>query len=235
MSASADHKLDQLLYHTGRRVTAGAPMFNYRPFITGPSLLQIKQLSYQHCGPVDFAVAAGQCAGIFGESGSGKSLLLRAIADLDEHTGDVVLDDTGVADTAAPRWRQQVALLPADSQWWFDSVGEHFEKLDQQALAAMGFEAGVADWQVSRLSSGEKQRLALLRLLQNEPRVLLLDEPTANLDAENTRVFERFITDYIERHHACAIWVSHDVQQLQRVCDTLYEMKQGQLVKQSCS
>jgi len=182
---------------------------------------------------MDLLIEDGQCQGVFGESGCGKSLMLRAIADLDRHQGRVLLDDKPASEIPAPQWRRQVCLLPADSEWWFDFVGEHFEHLDQQAAALLGFKKDVNDWQVSRLSSGEKQRLALLRVLQNRPRVLLLDEPTANLDRDNTRLFETMVADYISSNKACALWVSHDLQQLQRVCDAVYELKQGQLEKRS--
>lgn len=194
-------------------------------------MLTLQQLSYSHCGPIDLLVSDGACVGIYGESGCGKSLMLRAIADLDEHQGRVLLDQLPAEQVDAPHWRQQVALLSAESQWWFDSVGEHFQRLDEQAAGLLGFRSEVADWQVSRLSSGEKQRLALLRLLQHEPRVLLLDEPTANLDRDNTRMVENMVSEYIHRHKACALWVSHDVQQLERVCDEIYQLRQGRLVK----
>ena len=195
-------------------------------------MLNIEQLSYQHCGPINLTIDNAQCVAVFGESGCGKSLMLRAIADLDAHQGTVALDAIPSQQMPASDWRKQVALLPAESQWWFDSVGEHFKTIDQASFTRLGFSAEVASWQVSRLSSGEKQRLALLRLLQNNPRVLLLDEPTANLDRENTRLFEDFVAEYLKQNNACAIWVSHDAQQLQRVTDELYELTEGRLVKQ---
>ena len=193
-------------------------------------MLTIKQLHYRHCGPVDLEIENGACIGVYGDSGSGKSLLLRTVADLDEHNGDVLLDNENCQDIAAPDWRRQVALLPAESQWWFDTVGEHFIGEDCD-LASLGFKDEAMHWQVSRLSTGEKQRLALLRLLQNKPRVLLLDEPTANLDQQNARLFEQQIAKYLQQHNACAIWVSHDIQQLERVADDVYRMQQGQLVR----
>ncbi|MDX1335484.1 MAG: ATP-binding cassette domain-containing protein, partial [Gammaproteobacteria bacterium] len=70
---------------------------------------------------------------------------------------------------------------------------------------------------VSRLSSGERQRLALLRMLENSPRVLLLDEPTANLDRENTLLVENMIARYVQDHEAAAVWVSHDAEQQERL------------------
>ena len=198
------------------------------------SLFQINALHYQHCGPINLTVAADSCIGICGKSGSGKSLLLRALADLDQHEGEVALDGVNCSTVPACQWRKQIGLLPADSQWWFDTVGEHFTHVDQDLLKRLGFSDDVMQWQVSRISTGEKQRLALLRLLQNKPAVLLLDEPTANLDAANEKAFEKIVADYIRQHHACAIWVSHDLEQLKRVSSTQFQMANGQLQENAC-
>ncbi len=198
------------------------------------SHLQINALHYQHCGPINLVVEADTCIGIHGKSGSGKSLMLRALADLDQHEGEIILDDAPCLSMPACQWRKQVALLPPDSQWWFDTVGEHFTQVDHESLQRFGFGDEVLQWQVSRLSTGEKQRLALLRILQNQPKVLLLDEPTANLDAANEKVFEQMVREYIEQHHACAVWVSHDMDQLNRVCNARYEIVKGQLQESAC-
>ena len=68
------------------------------------SLLIVEKLLYQHIGPIDFNVSAGQCVGLTGESGCGKTLLLRALADLDEHKGDVYLNGRRCIDIDAPEW-----------------------------------------------------------------------------------------------------------------------------------
>lgn len=194
--------------------------------------LAVNNLYYHHCGPMSFEINAGDCIAVSGASGSGKSLLLRALADLDEHRGEVALDNVTMAECEAPEWRTKIALLPAESQWWFDTLGEHFSEIDNQLLQQFGFPDDVMGWSVSRMSSGEKQRLALLRLLLNEPEVLLLDEPTANLDEKNTLLFENVVKDYLQQHSACAIWVSHDERQLDRMCDRQYMIEKGQLSRQ---
>jgi len=193
-------------------------------------LLSIENLKFFHCGPLNISLEPGQCVGVSGESGCGKSLLLRAIADLDEHEGQLLLDNVSADSMPANEWRRQVALLPAESQWWFDTVGEHFSDLDESLLNQFGFSGDVNDWSIRRMSSGEKQRLALLRLLLNQPRVLLLDEPTANLDKRNTLIFEQLIAEYLKQHQASAFWVSHDHGQLDRVADVQFELKDGLLV-----
>ena len=134
--------------------------------------LSLHQLRTRHVGPIDLDIAAGECVCIRGASGSGKSLLLRAIADLDPHAGAAVLDGRACASMPGPAWRRQVALVMAEGQWWADSVGEHFPGGCTPAwLDRLGLPADALGWQVARCSTGERQRLALLRtLMPAQPR-----------------------------------------------------------------
>lgn len=179
--------------------------------------------------PIDLEVQAGECVTLTGPSGSGKTLLLRAIADLDPHQGEAQFNGTTQTQTAPPKWRQAVGLLPSESHWWADQVGDHFPNIDTALLKSLGFDRECLEWQVSRLSSGERQRLGLARLLANQPRVLLLDEPTANLDSANGRQVEQIIRDYQQRHQAAVLWVSHDSSQQQRVGSRHFHIQQGRL------
>lgn len=195
--------------------------------------LSVRHLAFEGGGPFDLALRAGECIGLSGASGSGKTRLLRCIADLDTHRGQVWLDGVARDDISPPAWRRQVALLPAESAWWFDDVGAHFPRAPAAArLAFLGFSGDVLGWLVDRLSSGEKQRLAVLRMLSVEPCVLLLDEPTANLDEENIARVESLIQAYLQESNAGAIWVSHDPRQLRRVAGRCYSIVQGRLVEQ---
>lgn len=164
------------------------------------------------------------CLGLTGPSGSGKSLLLRAIADLDPSGGTAQLDGAARDAMAAHIWRRRVGYLPADSAWWSDRVGDHFNDAHTYALEPLGFDDDVLNWSVARLSSGERQRLALSRLLSRTPDVLLLDEPTASLDADRTRSVESIVAGYTQAHAAPLIWVSHDAQQVQRIADRIEVM-----------
>jgi len=190
--------------------------------------LLVEDLKTHHLGPCSLTIAPGECVCLTGPSGSGKTLLLRAIADLDIHEGQVTLEDTDCNDMPAPQWRKNVSLVPAESQWWTDTVGQHFVTKDCPYLEELGFEQAVFDWQVSRLSTGEKQRLALARALMNLPRVLLLDEPTASLDQKNTRVVEHLVKNYCKEAGASVLWVSHDPDQASRVCDRQYLLSPSQ-------
>jgi len=193
------------------------------------TFFKANQLSFLHCGPIHFQLNETEIMGISGASGSGKSRLLRALADLDEHRGDIQLNELNQQKIAAHWWRKKVALLAAETSWWFDTVGEHFTDLNETDLMALGFTKDSLQWSVARLSSGEKQRLGLLRLLQNNPAVLLLDEPTANLDKHNTKIFENFVMQYLQKQPAGAIWVGHDTEQLQRICQKKYILENGEL------
>jgi len=195
------------------------------------SFFNIQALEYLDCGPINLQIEASEIIGLNGASGSGKSRLLRSLADLDEHTGSVYLNSIEQHSIKAHTWRAQVAMLSAETYWWLDTVAEHFKNFSIEQAKALGFVSDVSAWQVSRLSSGEKQRLGLLRLLENQPDVLLLDEPTANLDPENARLFETFVTDYVYTRPACAIWVSHDVEQLKRISQRQYKIQNGQLLR----
>lgn len=152
-----------------------------------------------------------------GPSGAGKSLLLRAVADLIPHEGEVYLGDQRCAHISPEQWRRDVGLLPAESQWWVDTVGEHFSQYDKTLFAALGFDESVMQWEVSRCSTGERQRLAMIRLLQQQPKALLLDEPTASVDTVNTEQIEKIIQAYQQKNQIPVVWVSHQSDQIKRV------------------
>lgn len=187
--------------------------------LSEPVALEASGLAIGALSGVAFSVPPGHVFALSGPSGSGKSRLLRALADLDPHDGRVTLGGVAQADVRAHAWRSAVMMVPADSQWWADSVGEHFPAGLPEGLAALGFGPEVMAWQVSRLSSGERQRLALLRALAHQPRALLLDEPTANLDPEATARVEAWLTGLARTHGWPVLWVAHDAAQIARVAD----------------
>lgn len=189
--------------------------------------LRVDHLGIHDIGPVSFDIDKGACVGLSGPSGSGKTLLLRAIADMEPHQGAVYLDGMNQAQVPAPAWRRQVALLPTESMWWFDTVGQHFSQVDSQLFDRLGLDAHIQTSPVARLSSGERQRLSLLRLLANHPQILLLDEPTANLDPDNTARIEDLLRSYRERTGAAVLWVGHQRTQLQRVAERIVELAGG--------
>ncbi len=191
--------------------------------------IEAKDIQAAGLGPVSLSVESGTCTALSGPSGSGKTRLLRCLADLDSHQGDVSLDGKPRESFSPPQWRTQVGLLPAESFWWSERVLDHFPIEDKPALDSLDLTPSVLDQPVRQLSSGQRQRLALLRLLANQPGVLLLDEPTANLDLDNIMRVEALIADYRKRHRCCVIWVGHDGTQLERVADRTLTIINGRL------
>lgn len=193
------------------------------------SALRIEGLHGHGVDVPSLRVEAATCSTIFGPSGSGKTLLLRAIADLDEARGEIWLDDQPRSAMSGPQWRAKVMYLAAESAWWAGHVGKHAGEWDIDVLHMLAFGRDVLDWEVERLSSGERQRLALARALARTPRVLLLDEPTANLDQENTTRVETLLARWRETSGGCLLWVSHDPAQRARVANAAYRMRDGKL------
>ncbi|WP_232818234.1 ABC transporter ATP-binding protein [Zobellella maritima] len=197
-------------------------------------VLKLEQVSVGALTGISLTIAPGEIVCLSGSSGSGKSRLLRAIADLDVHGGEVWLGNMAQAAVKAHRWRGWVMLVPSESPWWAERVADHFaehQDLDRE-LAGLGLEPGVLGWQVGRLSSGEKQRLALLRACSYGPRALLLDEPTANLDPELTLNAEDWLARWARTQQLPVLWVSHDKAQIGRVADRHYHVQGSRLEHQ---
>ena len=190
-------------------------------------MLSIRGLRSAHGGPFDLDLSRGECASIVGPSGVGKSLFLRLVADLDPGTGSVTLD--GRSRDACPpmAWRGRVIYQAAEPAWWQPTVRPHFPGASIEAVRAalplLNLPASILDAEVVRLSTGERQRLALLRSLSREPVVLLLDEPTAALDGASALVTEVLLQARVS-DGLSILWVTHSTEQASRVSQTRYAM-----------
>lgn len=196
-------------------------------------MLSLHALQRLHVGPVSCEVAAGECVAIQGASGAGKSVLLRMVADLDPHAGDAALQGVAASRIAGPDWRAQVTYVAADSGWWSARVADHFPPgTDASTFGELGISPEAIDWPVARLSTGERQRLALLRAITPRTRVLLLDEPTSGLDASNVVRVEDLLRRLLARGLALVI-VTHDAAQAARLAHRRFELAGGRLVEQA--
>ena len=197
-----------------------------------PLPLVISNLRGPVVGPISLTVSTGTCAAITGPSGAGKSLFLRMIADLDPSEGDVRLGDLCRADIAAPAWRAKVMHLAAEAGWWAERVETHFApgaRTAAEALARrLALPDDVLDRVVRTLSTGERQRLALVRALVREPACLLLDEPTSALDPDALARVEAMLGEVMARG-TILVLVSHDAAQAARLGTQHYRLAAGRL------
>lgn len=178
-------------------------------------MLRVERLKLGVLPPLSFAVANGECLAVEGPSGSGKTRILRALADLDPCDAQIFLDGVERREMSGPDWRRQVRYAAAEPGWWSDTargsmpadiaVNPRFRLL----LAALGLGEELLDRPIGLLSTGERQRLSLVRALEDEPPVLLFDEPTGPLDAEASKLVEELIEHQL-RGGRCVLLASHD-------------------------
>ena len=188
-----------------------------------PSILKATALQFEHVGPFDLTASTGQCLAVTGPSGAGKSLLLRMIADLLPHRGSCRLDDRDCAAMGAPDWRRLVRYSGSEPGWWGRSIADHFRDLETMRPAAerLRLPPELFSAAPDRLSTGERQRFALLRAIEQRPRFLLLDEPTSALDHETTLGVEALIADLLGEDVG-VILVSHAADQVERLSDGIF-------------
>ncbi len=191
-------------------------------------MLKIRALARPGLEPVDLDLAAGEAVALLGPSGSGKTLLLRAIADLDPNDGSVGLDERDRNAMTAPQWRHQVTYLAAEPGWWSARPADHFADpaAARDLLPPLKLAPEMLDRPIAELSTGERQRIALARVLIQSPQVMLLDEPTSVLDQETTRAVEAVLRARLDAG-AALIFSTHDESLAKRLASRRLRMENG--------
>jgi sulfonate transport system ATP-binding protein len=175
---------------------------------------------------LDLDIAPGEFVALLGRSGSGKTTLLRVLADLDAPTS---------GDVEVPRPRtvvfQDPRLLPWKRTWENVALGLPAHGVRDRAVAALrevALDHRTEAWPLT-LSGGEAQRAALARALVREPRLLLLDEPFASLDAL-TRIRMHVLVEALWRRHGPAVLlVTHDVDEAIMLADRVLILADGRI------
>jgi ABC-type iron transport system FetAB ATPase subunit len=195
-------------------------------------LLAARGLGSSFGGPFDLDLALGECVCVLGKSGSGKSVFLRLVADMDAGLGTVTLKGKSRDDWTGPEWRQRVIYQAAEPAWWALTGAEHFRPEDREQMVilmrALGLDTALLAHPVEQLSTGERQRLALVRSLARNPEVLLLDEPTASLDQASTLAVEDLLASRMNAGLGIVI-VTHSREQAQRMGMRRFEMRDHRL------
>ena len=196
--------------------------------------------------PTDFTLNAADRVSITGTSGSGKSVFLRALALLDAPTsGQILWNGQPISNAQIPHYRCHISYLsqrPAliegtvedNLRFPFSLKTSRKRTFDLATVTTLLGHAGKAPDFLAKnaadLSGGESQVVSLIRTLQLNPEVLLLDEPTAALDPTSSREVEALIDAWFasDNTRAC-IWVSHDLEQAQRMSTRHLHMNAGVL------
>ncbi|WP_439407436.1 ATP-binding cassette domain-containing protein [Bradyrhizobium sp. DASA03076] len=196
-------------------------------------MLTVSGLKRLHIS-VSFDLQDGECVALQGPSGVGKTVLLRAIADLDPNEGTVRLDGALREQMPAPAWRKRVTYLATEPGWWSETVQEHFTAWNDALplVKCLGLPEDCGPWPVQRLSTGERQRLGLVRALMLRSRVLLLDEPTSALDTASTAAVESLIAARMA-DGTSVVWSTHDDAQARRVSSRIFAMRPGGHIEES--
>ena len=193
-----------------------------RRFVTGAETLEVLR-------DVSLSVPEGGTAAISGESGCGKSTLLGLIGGLDRPTAGSVcvggreITELGESDLSKYRNREvgfvfQFHFLLKDFTALENVIipgmlgsesSRALRERGRQLLSEVGLDHRMDAWPLE-LSGGERQRVAVARALINEPRLLLADEPTGNLDERNARAVEDMLFALVRRYGRTMILVTHD-------------------------
>jgi sulfonate transport system ATP-binding protein len=179
---------------------------------------------------LSFEIARGEFVALLGRSGSGKSTLLRTLAGLDPAPPDTL---------TLPQARavvfQEPRLLPWKRVWRNVALGLRGENTQARALAALD-EVELTHrrdaWPLT-LSGGEAQRAALARALVREPKLLLLDEPFAALDALTRLRMQNLVSALWQAHRPAVLLVTHDVDEALLLADRVMVLKDGAIAVDS--
>lgn len=196
---------------------------------------------------LDLKVHAGEMLAIVGESGAGKSSLLHLLAALDTPTAGEVWCGESRLSSFTPRQAAEFRNRDVGYVWQFHYLLPEFSALENVAmpLLARGMgraaaleqarvwlrEVGLEDRAHHRsgeLSGGEQQRVSLARALVTEPKILLADEPTGDLDSKTAEAVFNLIQKLHEAHGLASVLVTHNLEFAAR-CDRMLRLREGRL------
>lgn len=211
--------------------------------------LQIQNLKRTYEGKVALdiprlQIPSGSFIGIIGPNGAGKSTFVKLLAGIDPLSRGKVLYNQKKLHNNSEVY-QQVTLIFQKPYLFRTSVYDNIAyplkiRGEKPAVIKEKVEAllealdlvSLRNQPGKTLSGGEAQKVALARALVFEPELLLLDEPTANIDPQSIMVMERVLRDFYEKKGPTVIMVTHNIQQAKRLSKEVFFIDQGQLIEQ---
>ena len=190
-------------------------------------------------------IESKRITGIIGPSGAGKSTFLRLLNKLISPTdGRIIYRDKDLKEIPSQALRKEIGMLQQQAYLFPGTVKNNLlygpeiwsikysdEDLEQ-LLEKVALDSSYLERDVGGLSGGEQQRVSLARSLANQPKVLLLDEPTSSLDISSEEIIEQTITK-LNAEGIKIIIVSHSLEQTERITDCLLFLRQGKLIEKS--
>jgi ribose transport system ATP-binding protein len=222
----------------------------------GEPILAARGLAGEGYGPLDLQLRRGEILGIAGADGNGQLQLLGGLAAIADPKGDLAVDGQAVK-TFGQAWDAGVAYLSSDrrdeSLYQTLAIRENLVvgvlgKLSRggvltkrregrqvrESIERYGIRLGSPEDPMTSLSGGNQQKVALGKVLETEPRVLLCDEPTQGVDVRSRLEIYRMLRDSAEAGLAVAI-VSSDAAELAGLCDRVIVLSRGQVVAELSS
>ena len=181
---------------------------------------------------------------ITGPSGCGKSTLLSLLGTIDKcESGLILLDGNDIFEDESTYRKKKVGFVFQDYNLinyldGFENVALAMEiaanKKDENriygALSVVGIDKETAKRKANRLSGGEKQRIAIARALINNPEIILADEPTGNLDVDNSNMIVDIFLKLAHEYDKCVIMVTHNPD-IAKMCDVEYSISNKNIVR----
>ncbi len=210
------------------------------------SILEVKHLSFsvgekEILKDISFKIQKGDFLTIKGPSGSGKSTLLKLIAAImNPSTGEIIYKGKPLSEYEITDYRKEVSYSFQNAALFGTTVADNLmfpyeirnEPFDRDRAIALLDKVMLSeqylDQKITELSGGEKQRVALIRNVLFTPEVLLLDEVTSALDAENRKVISDAILRLNRENKITVLWVTHNTDEINDAAKTI-EMKEGRL------
>ena len=211
-------------------------------------MIEVQNLSFSYghhpvLSHVGFTAQSGECVGILGNNGAGKSTLITCINRIrTPDSGSVLIDGKAVGNMSRRELARSVAYVAQKNEMSqttvFDcvllgrkpyirwAVGEEELRLCTAMIHRVGQEA-LELRSLDELSGGELQKVMLARALVQRPKVLLLDEPTSNLDPRNQYEMMELVREVAREQHITVLIVIHDLNLALRYCDRFFFLKDG--------